>query len=492
MLVNALLGRFTDFRNSKHHEENVDKAIKITLRGYYALLTFEDTLPNSFGAPPAIIEFYGTKVSAMQSCSTASKEIQVDAKTLHFFLRVLESKSTTSMLLELPSFGSPSNVFDFETQELVYGYQLHDAAESHSMEYLSLRMNVVDGTEMTIPALLQGHLGYIVESVNLIQSVLSQRTSSIRDGVRNMSFFSRDVDVSDPVFLSRPSNIWRMRSKSYQSTDDWKVVMRLVQCATIIDSGQYNSMMHRNMKTGALADYELVTTSLKEWHHWELGALTDCEILKEIYFEKVKRAQVLQRFYCDLQMTTFLIEGRDRNSLRITDIVAALTLDTVKSVSYNASIGCLEINATPLFSKVVYRYAAGVESIKEVVADAIPIHSNSSSVVFKEGTLSINEFYFHAHDDGQPVAVGHISALCYHKVGSIPEFVSPVKQLKTSHFLQTDNIKLNVKDDGSDVLVAHVVDFTAAFSDFADSLQKKSLVVSVGGVAVEIPSTILV
>lgn len=99
---------------------------------------------------------------------------------------------------------------------------------------------------------------------------------------------SNDNDISDPVFMNRPTNLWRLNSKSYQNSDDWKLLTRIMQ---IFQSDSFkNGMEHFDVNEILDVNNELYNAFysnfkevMSQWRPWDIDDISKSTIAKSIF-----------------------------------------------------------------------------------------------------------------------------------------------------------------------------------------------------------------
>ena len=108
---------------------------------------------------------------------------------------------------------------------------------------------------------------------------------------------------SDPLFLSRPSNIWRLRSRPFQSDDGWKLLAYFRQCHRFLSLDALNEIkLALNMKrkqwlkecylqfdknsiesesTSTQKVFDKIINLFKNWRHWEMGDLSKSSLIRD-------------------------------------------------------------------------------------------------------------------------------------------------------------------------------------------------------------------
>jgi hypothetical protein len=90
---------------------------------------------------------------------------------------------------------------------------------------------------------------------------------------------STTTDYGDPIFLTRPSNLWRLRVKPFQNEDGWKTMIHLRHCFNALSS----EALSEN-EPGATCDLRTETLeALLKWRSWDIGDLASCAVFTKLF-----------------------------------------------------------------------------------------------------------------------------------------------------------------------------------------------------------------
>lgn len=88
----------------------------------------------------------------------------------------------------------------------------------------------------------------------------------------SLAYVTMESFVQDPVFISRPSDLWRLSRPSMDA--GWKLLFRLYTLITRMDQ---QSVSSSNLLS------TILNSPLGTWRSWELGSLDQCRLLKFLY-----------------------------------------------------------------------------------------------------------------------------------------------------------------------------------------------------------------
>ncbi|KAI9029541.1 hypothetical protein CLU79DRAFT_810102 [Phycomyces nitens] len=174
--------------------------------------------------------------------------------------------------------------------------------------YLNVGMGNISAVIITESAeILLGAVYSWLVFVNDLKSIMSgfqdRRARQIQVFIHEIANFSTRTHVkSDPLFLTKPTNILRLGSRNFRNDVGWKLLARMRHCLRSMPSSEREKLQYRLTSGGAIKHIDSrdmfvnVVTTFSRWRNWEIGsnAVSHCRLLTQPFKQKVKNFEAIE------------------------------------------------------------------------------------------------------------------------------------------------------------------------------------------------------
>ncbi|KAL0077339.1 hypothetical protein J3Q64DRAFT_1665618 [Phycomyces blakesleeanus] len=174
--------------------------------------------------------------------------------------------------------------------------------------YLNLAIGNISAVIITESAeILSGAVYSWLVFVNDLKSIMSsfqdRRSRQIQVFIHEIANFSTRTHVkSDPLFLTKPTNILRLGSRNFRNDVGWKLLARMRHCLRSMPSSERERLQYRLTSGGAIENVDSrdmfvnVVTTFSRWRNWEIGsnAVSHCRLLTQPFKQKVKNFEITE------------------------------------------------------------------------------------------------------------------------------------------------------------------------------------------------------
>ena len=200
-------------------------------------------------------------------------------------------------------------------------------------------------------------------------SIDRSRMSSSSDLLQNqqalilgLAHHSRSRDIGDPIFMTRPSNLWRLKTKPYQGSDDWKLIMHLRHTMAGIEKSEFRLFNGQAAGLQSKSMLAEVLDCFKPWRPWDIGDLAVSELLGSIYVPKKAKSIGLSKM--ELSMDSVLLHILHGPSGDVSSF-STYNIDAY----YDARTGLIDIEKQQ--SRKLHAYNCHVETAEAKVGDSM-------------------------------------------------------------------------------------------------------------------------
>ncbi len=483
-------------------------------------------MPNTYAGHPVLFEIFAHRVELRQgNLNSDSQIVQANLDLVRFNAfsnDFADDQSRNSEETDLDT--NVSNIASLSLQTASYEWLRQSAGATFCLGDARIGPVVVmiaDGAETILSTAARGHLMLISEFLSSYTKYYHRQELLLQYLVAEISEFSAKTDVSDPVFLSRPTNWWRMRVKPYQTTDDWKFLMRIRHCASLMEKKRLESACDKEQESDSKTLFEVVAENFGSWHHWEMGKVKDSKLFCDIYNPFVASGTPLESARTSIAIARgeLQIVHADGEDVSVAIYDTRLMLDTnflpiapgnetkvYQDIKFHVEGDRLVCSIHPFLTKFIYRAMSGWDAIlSTIVASTHRLASKetkllpkiSSGVVsFRQGNVLIR--------DQTPVLSIEIFGLRFAPllktrlstpdgVDPASSFISEMENIEQSLYLAVDRLKSRLLDDSVTVMDMGVSGLHVSVADtLIRHTRERKVLVKSNTISVQVPKSFLV